>query len=222
MPAVAPLDMDDLPTLAPLPPAKFKPTAPPLPVLAMPTVPPIPTAPPFPYERAAAALTMPSAAAMVPPMATSGLQSLTTIAGQATEKGELKPHYYQYVPGFGYFLMPGTPDDAEAGTAAAVKTSAKGCACLKEWSMDGAACNNYCCNPDDSAGDWCFVEDEECEGDTWGTCATALLQMTSNATSSRGVVNDQLKIIRKSSNPPTSFLQKRQDNVEGAECDCED
>lgn len=130
--------------------------------------------------------------------------------------------------------MPGTPSDAEAGSAAAegafgqgaanlVRKSQKGCACLKEWSLSGTPCESYCCNPDNSAGDWCFVEDQNCEGDTWGMCAApaALLQMTSNATSSRGVANDQLQIIQKSSNRPTSFLQKRQDYVEGAECDCE-
>lgn len=168
---------------------------------------------------------------MIPPTARGGLQSLNGIVGNAGTQGEISPHYYQYIPGYGYFLMPGTPGDAAAGSAAAegaagqgsanlARKSQKGCACLKEWSLSGTPCENYCCNPDNSAGDWCFVEDESCEGDTWGACSptSALLQM-SNTTSPGDLVNDQLKVIQ-NSNPPTNFLQKRQDYVEGAECDC--
>lgn len=139
--------------------------------------------------------------------------------------GTLDPHYYQYVPGYGYFLMPGLPGDKTAGqedegesAANVVKQSEKGCACLKEWSLSGQSCNNYCCNPDSSPGDWCFVEDKSCEGDTWGMCAKpVLLQLNSTATSSRHLkVNDPRR-----KNLRSSFLQERQDYVEGAECDCE-
>lgn len=177
---------------------------------------------------------MPSQGSLIPPTAHSGLQSLSGIVGKAGMQGDISPHYYQYIPGYGYFLMPGTPGDATAGSAAAegaagqgaanlARKSQKGCACLKEWSVSGTPCENYCCNPDNSAGDWCFVEEESCEGDTWGMCSSpsAMVQMSSNITRPGDLVNDQPKVSQQSSNQRTNFLQKRHDYVEGAECDCE-
>ncbi len=52
-------------------------------------------------------------------------------------------------------------------------TKVKGCACKQTWALvDGFYCDNYCCvdplAPQD--GGFCFVEDPECEGHTWGYC----------------------------------------------------
>mmetsp|Transcript_56226 Transcript_56226/g.97661 ORF Transcript_56226/g.97661 Transcript_56226/m.97661 type:complete len:924 (-) Transcript_56226:314-3085(-) len=59
-------------------------------------------------------------------------------------------------------------DDRRLGTARVTK---KGCACHKSWSLSGGSqCSKYCCNPDKSAGDWCFVKSESCEGSNWGYC----------------------------------------------------
>lgn len=47
-----------------------------------------------------------------------------------------------------------------------------GCACKETWTATGfPECTTYCCNPDDDArGDWCFVEDPVCEGESYGYC----------------------------------------------------
>jgi len=232
LPQIAPLDLEDLPTMSPLPPAVLQPTEPPLPVLAVPTIPPTPTQAPFPYAEASAVLTVPAHPVAIP---ANGLQALNTLAGQAAHEGDVTPHYYQYIPGYGYFLMPGTPGDAAAGSAAAqgaagangaaaaAMLSAKGCACLKEWSLEGKECEDYCCNPDGSAGDWCFVEDENCEGDTWGVCQApvAFVQITSKNISSSDLKVGAQKVARRSRNLRASFLQQQQDFEEGSECDCE-
>lgn len=165
------------------------------------------------------------------PLAHTGLQSLNSMVGSAGTQGEISPHYYQYIPGYGYFLMPGLPGDASYGKAAAEgandqgamqRQSQKGCACLKEWSLSGTPCENYCCNPDNSAGVWCFVEDENCEGDTWGMCSASptLLQITSNETKEEKL-RVEPEVDAKSRKSRMSFLQKRHDYVEGSECDCE-
>ena len=56
------------------------------------------------------------------------------------------------------------------------RTTESGCACLESWTHSSyEPCSDYCCNPDDDAGgEWCFVEDEECQGANWGYCAPAL------------------------------------------------
>lgn len=160
------------------------------------------------------------------PPAHQGLQTLNSIVGNAGAQGEISPHYYQYIPGYGYFLMTGLPGDSSYGQVAAngangqgaevVRESQKGCKCLKEWSLSGTPCENYCCNPDNAAGDWCFVEDQNCEGDTWGLCSASptLLQTSSNRTKSEAMVRKTRKL-------QMGFLQKRHDDVEGSECDCE-
>jgi len=66
----------------------------------------------------------------------------------------------------------------EQGTASSssspssgVRKTWNGCACKKTWSEGGLSCSNYCCNPDDDEfGNWCFVEDEQCEEAAWGYC----------------------------------------------------
>lgn len=225
LPKMAPLNFEDLPTLGHPSPQTLPPTGAPLPVLATMTMPPPPTQPPFPYAQAAATLTV----GHTRHMSAGGVQATATAP---IAQGKLTHHYYQYIPGFGYFMIPGTPGDPQtpgdtageaAGEAATLAMiSKKGCACLQEWSVDGKDCTNYCCNPDGAAGDWCFVEDEGCEGDTWGMCGSnaALLQVISN--SSRGLKLNVSKVMQKSGNLRASFLQEKQDNVDGAECDCEE
>jgi len=63
-------------------------------------------------------------------------------------------------------------------TASAVvgRLTLTGCRCLKEWEEEGinSRCNSYCCNPDaDPAGEWCFVDDPDCEFSDWGYCMPA-------------------------------------------------
>lgn len=64
-----------------------------------------------------------------------------------------------------------------AGPArATVRTN---CCCQERWRMEGAGtaenewtCSSYCCNPDnDPGGEWCFVQDPDCEGHAWSHCA---------------------------------------------------
>ena len=54
------------------------------------------------------------------------------------------------------------------------RETVSGCACQKEWEMDGYPghpVSDYCGNPDgDLGGEWCFVVDEDCEGRSWGYC----------------------------------------------------
>ncbi|CAK0868355.1 unnamed protein product [Prorocentrum cordatum] len=45
------------------------------------------------------------------------------------------------------------------------------CRCKANWDEDGQTCNNGCCNLDgDPWGDYCYVEDPECEDFDWGYC----------------------------------------------------
>lgn len=101
-----------------------------------------------------------------------GLNSLASMVQQRAQ-GELMYHYYQYVPGYGYVYEPGFKTDGQ-NLAALIKNgrkTTKTCGCLQSWTHKGQSCNSYCCNPDnDAAGPWCFVMDQACQGDTWGTC----------------------------------------------------
>jgi hypothetical protein len=45
-----------------------------------------------------------------------------------------------------------------------------GCLCQKDWGYAGTKCKDYCCNPDNSRTDWCFVQDRSCQGRSWGYC----------------------------------------------------
>merc|ERR1712232_1208985 len=47
------------------------------------------------------------------------------------------------------------------------------CKCKVGWSEESVgSCEVSCCNPDrDPFGEWCQVEDWECEGTDWGYCA---------------------------------------------------
>merc|ERR1719443_242338 len=55
------------------------------------------------------------------------------------------------------------------GYCAKPKT-AEGCACSKSWEYQGTKAS-FCANPDnDPGGSWCNVEDESCQGKTWGYC----------------------------------------------------
>jgi len=51
-----------------------------------------------------------------------------------------------------------------------------GCSCKKQWDVvqlipASMSCTSSCCDPDnDPAGDWCLVEEEECESGYWGYC----------------------------------------------------
>merc|ERR1719480_366947 len=53
------------------------------------------------------------------------------------------------------------------------RTTAQGCACKKSWELAGTGkCDSYCCAPDhDPVGDWCVVEDPDCQSHMlWGYC----------------------------------------------------
>lgn len=68
-----------------------------------------------------------------------------------------------------------TPLGSLGNTAASVagRVTLNQCRCLKSWAEEGLdpPCETYCCNPDaDPSGDWCFVEDPECEESDWGYC----------------------------------------------------
>jgi len=68
--------------------------------------------------------------------------------------------------------------------AEGVRVTQSGCACKQTWQLNGFAevCRDYCCNPDsDANGEWCFVEDTDCQGVDWGYCAPS--QTTSTTTS---------------------------------------
>jgi len=62
--------------------------------------------------------------------------------------------------------------------------SKKGCKCMMTWSMTGyAACTTGCCNVDkDAGGNWCFVEDQVCEGRNWGYCSLISAPATTSTT----------------------------------------
>ena len=51
-------------------------------------------------------------------------------------------------------------------------TYVSGCMCDREWSHVGSTITDYCGNPDDDPnGDWCFVVNEnDCQGRSWGYC----------------------------------------------------
>jgi len=141
-------------------------------------------------------------------------------------------HYYQFIPGHGYFLVEGIPGEkpvnhgkvaknaAEAAAAMpdapVVTLTTKGCKCRKSWSFQGIACDNYCCNPDNEPnGPWCFVEDgplgEKCQSDNWGTCGpvpTALIETSLLAEAPKR------KHLR------ASFLEEFTKENEGDSCPC--
>merc|ERR1719502_2620359 len=89
-----------------------------------------------------------AAGAMGAPAVGVGLAPLNKAAAEASKHGELGYHYYQYIPGYGYFFMPGVPGDgsdaaptagapapAMAGESSTI--TSKGCKCMKSWSIDG-------------------------------------------------------------------------------------
>jgi len=171
-----------------------------------------------------------AAGAMGAPAVGSGLTPLNKAAAEASKHGELGYHYYQYIPGYGYFFMPGVPGDgsdaaptggAPAPAAMAGESStitAKGCKCMQSWSIDGRPCDSYCCNPDnDNGGNWCFVEDKACQGNSWGTCAAvAMLQTASNVTEAA----PEKAVEAKQGHLRASFLQISQEK-DGDPCDCQ-
>jgi len=59
---------------------------------------------------------------------------------------------------------------------AAPRKTKKGCECKQTWQFEGQTCSDYCCNPDNEPGDWCFVEDESCQGSNWGHCKESVPQ----------------------------------------------
>lgn len=140
-------------------------------------------------------------------------------------------HYYQFIPGHGYFLVEGIPGEkplnhgkvehlaaeaAEALPGAPVVTlTTKGCKCMQSWSFKGHACDSYCCNPDlEPKGAWCFVESgplgEKCQGDNWGHCSappTAFVETSSQAKAPKR-------------NLRASFLEEYTKEKEGEQCPC--
>lgn len=45
------------------------------------------------------------------------------------------------------------------------------CTCKKNWNESAGSCNSSCCNPDnDPLGEWCMLEDPQCEDSDWGFC----------------------------------------------------
>eukprot|EP00928_Gymnodinium_smaydae_P032789 TRINITY_DN23662_c0_g1_i1.p1 TRINITY_DN23662_c0_g1~~TRINITY_DN23662_c0_g1_i1.p1 ORF type:complete len:836 (-),score=99.13 TRINITY_DN23662_c0_g1_i1:56-2563(-) len=77
------------------------------------------------------------------------------------------------VGGQGWKICPG-----DGGAVDAARRTRNGCKCKQHWTLQyHAPCNNYCCNPDhDARGEWCFVEDEDCEdGRNYGYCTPASL-----------------------------------------------
>lgn len=65
------------------------------------------------------------------------------------------------------------PVPAPAPAPAGPRTTLSGCPCQQSWPFKGQNdCTTYCCNPDsDPLGSWCYVESENCQGDSWGYCA---------------------------------------------------
>jgi len=54
-----------------------------------------------------------------------------------------------------------------------VRSTTAGCACKRSWTLAGhERCRDFCCNPDeDAGGEWCFADDDFCQGAGWGYCA---------------------------------------------------
>ncbi|CAE7491091.1 unnamed protein product [Symbiodinium natans] len=140
--------------------------------------PAVPGAPGVPGQAVPAQNQLAQAAATLPGMhqpagaSAAGLNNLAYMVQQRAQ-GELTYHYYQYVPGYGYVYEPGLKADGQK-LAALLKDgrkTTKTCGCLQSWTHKGQACSDSCCNPDnDAGGPWCFVMDQACQGDTWGTC----------------------------------------------------
>ncbi|CAJ1347824.1 unnamed protein product [Effrenium voratum] len=142
--------------------------------------------------------------------------------GGFVQQGDLDDHYYQYVPGSGYFRMEST-DSSKVQVAKTVasstagRASTKGCECMKAWSYNGNLCSNYCCNPDnDASGAWCFVKDMNCQQDSWGPCTPvpgmpALLSVNRTA-ASLPTRQDTQRHLR------ASLLQSKR--KVGSECAC--
>eukprot|EP00930_Biecheleria_cincta_P042294 TRINITY_DN290_c0_g1_i1.p1 TRINITY_DN290_c0_g1~~TRINITY_DN290_c0_g1_i1.p1 ORF type:complete len:341 (+),score=73.07 TRINITY_DN290_c0_g1_i1:114-1136(+) len=228
LPALPDLGAEDLPTLGPPPPAAAAPMHEPQPVLAVPTLPPPPTNPPFPIAMMAGPDASAPGAAGAPAPAPGGSMSAAGVSGnhsaEPAHDDKAAPHFYQYIPGFGYFYMAGMPS-AEAAAAKAAKAAAqaaaasaasasvrqtpKGCKCLKEWSLSGTPCDDYCCNPDQAEGPWCFVEDEACQGDSWGYCVGQAL-----------LVQTKSNVTHGSRHLRAGLQQEKAALVEGAACDC--
>jgi len=52
------------------------------------------------------------------------------------------------------------------------RVTASGCMCYREWSHSGSTITDYCANADDDpSDDWCYVVNENCQGQSWGYCA---------------------------------------------------
>lgn len=60
------------------------------------------------------------------------------------------------------------------------RTTWNGCKCKMSWTDEFfGSCSSACCNLDsDPLGDWCMVDDVECEDADWGYCKPALLNPT--------------------------------------------
>lgn len=73
--------------------------------------------------------------------------------------------------GGGLDKLPKKNDPREA-TGEVTRTTWKGCKCVPGWeSKKGVVCDGACCNPDnDTFGNWCMVEEPDCQGGSWGLC----------------------------------------------------
>eukprot|EP00931_Biecheleriopsis_adriatica_P048826 TRINITY_DN28213_c0_g1_i1.p1 TRINITY_DN28213_c0_g1~~TRINITY_DN28213_c0_g1_i1.p1 ORF type:complete len:371 (-),score=53.01 TRINITY_DN28213_c0_g1_i1:13-1125(-) len=238
-PVVTDMTTNDLPTLGPPPLPTLPPTNPPL---AYPSPPPLvpPTEPPYSYQLAKAQLHI---ATPPPPVQVPGFNWPGVPGLPQTPIPEPKPeeyHYYQFVPGRGYFKESGIAGDEpqpapiKLSEQSSARKTHKGCSCQAEWSYGGTPCTESCCNPDsEPSGDWCFVSDPSCQGAAWGFCsypmpvaptATSFIQEPSSVQKKKmqdAVVKDTPSRALK-----LSFLQKHDDRivgdaVEGAECECE-
>jgi len=89
--------------------------------------------------------------------------------------------------------------------AEGVRVTLSGCACRQTWRLNGfpQTCTDYCCNPDsDPNGEWCFVEDTDCQGTNWGYCAPS--QTTSTTTSSQTTSTTTSPMTTTTTSPTTT------------------
>jgi len=62
-------------------------------------------------------------------------------------------------------------DSSEERRLASGRITTKNCKCKQTWTYGNyPKCTEGCCNPDNHVGDWCPVEDRQCQGAWWGNC----------------------------------------------------
>ncbi|CAK0868359.1 unnamed protein product [Prorocentrum cordatum] len=102
---------------------------------------------------------VPTAATTTPPVATSPPKPPPQPAPTRAPTGAPAP-----APG------PSPGQDATP-TPPAVRHTWNDCLCKASWEQGGVTCSDGCCNLDDDEwGDYCYVEDPECEDFEWGYC----------------------------------------------------